>query len=116
MNTETASYKELKEFIKKKRAENEEYKEFFGDYTHSSTEDLRELVLDFFDYYSDEKELEEEEETFDQQISETTPIQQAISLINQALEILENFNPENNEIADLHKKAMEIEFELQNID
>ena len=39
-----AGYKDLKAFIKQTRESNKDAIKFFGDYTHSSTEDLRSMV------------------------------------------------------------------------
>lgn len=124
IEVETAGYKELRGYIKQEKAKSEEASDFFGNYTNLSTEDLRDLIYDYqyeFNIDSDDDNQTEEEvntvETSDVEVETLpNPLKKAIALFEQGLTLLRSYDPENQEIADLHAKAMEIEAELLNVD
>ena len=121
MNVETASYKELKEYIKGKRASSEEAKDFFGDYTHSSTEELREMVEEWVDYYEQEEDDNYSPQDTTEAVSSPTcsskcELSEVIELLDKASALLKAKTgyTSKEELKALHQKAMEIEIELGN--
>ena len=122
MNVETASYSDLKNFIKGERAKSQDAKDFFGDYTHSTTEELREMVEEWQfenDYQEEDYNQEEynEVETSDSEESvDVSSIAEVVDLLEKAANILKSKAGyvSKKELQDLHTKAMEIEYELGN--
>lgn len=117
MNVQTASYSELKTFIKEERAKSEEARDFFGDYTHSTTEDLRDMVIEWKD--SQEEDYNEVENTCQQTNCDSTDlgsIAEVVDLLEKAANILKSKSGyvSKKELNSLHAKAMEIEYELGN--
>jgi|SRR6187402_3885344 len=111
MNTTTATYKELKDFIKKSKSINPSSKNFWGNYTHETTEGLRDLVDGYLDEYGNV-----EEQTPVQQTNIPFDVNSVVGLLEKALGILKTSGnyTNNEELQALHAKAMEIEFELEN--
>ena len=108
MNTETASYQELRSFIKNERANSQEAVDFFGDYTHATTEDLREWVQEW-------QEDHLQPITAQNAVNSTGSVEDVRNLLNQALNILNTLNS-SNETEDLHRMLMEVEFGLAGLD
>ena len=108
MNTETASYQELRSFIKNARANSQKAVDFFGDYTHATTADLREWVQEW---------LEDESQPIAAQnvVNNNGTVGEIRSLLEQALNMLKTIPEQDNEAQRLHNLAMEIEAELEGL-
>lgn len=109
MNTTTASYKELRDFIKAEKANSQAAKDFFGNYTHETTESLKNLVQRYNSLYGTAtvKTVVEKDET---------NVDEIVEILINTVEKLKRLPSyvKKQELKQLHEKAMEIEFELGN--
>lgn len=112
INSESASYGELKSFIKTERAKSEANSKLFGDYTHSTTEGLRKLVKKY-----QSKSVGSSSSVTSQPKSSSTSVNDVVTLLDNAIAKIKTLDGyvDNSEAQALHQKAMEIEYELNNV-
>lgn len=112
INVESASYRELKEFIKNERVNNQDAVDFFGDYTHSTTEDLRASVQEWLDT----KGTEESSNDVVESSNSNPTLTRVFNLLSEAVTLLGTVNgvSENSQYEKLKEEAIALEFELQN--
>lgn len=122
----TASYAELRTFIKNIRKQSEKALKHFGDYTHSTTEELRKMVKSWLKKVEkasvkrQKKEVPATQETSTVEVEEDTIVsllQDATSLIQKAMKLAESIvDPEKQaeveRLAGLQKRGMEIRANL----
>jgi hypothetical protein len=94
------SYRDLKEFVKNNGGAAE-----FGNYTHFTTDDLRDAVQEYLDTQSFDVVQNEVEEVSSTEEALNTIIKIAQSALN---------SKTDNQNAAFHAKLMNIEFELNN--
>jgi hypothetical protein len=105
INPDDMGYAELKTYIKEQRENSDEAKDFFGDYTHSTSVDLREMIQDWLD-----SQPEEEVEVND------SVVNKVFNLLNEAVELMATIPgvKNNSQFDKLKEEAIALEFELQN--
>lgn len=104
------NYSELKSFIKQERQKSQEAKDFFGDYTHSTTVELTRLV----DKWNSKNVKPVTKVVASVTKSEVVNVDEVVTILIEAVEKLKKLPSyvEQQELKELHKVAMEIEFEL----
>lgn len=119
-DVDNASFRDLREFIKEQKQFNEEASEFFGDYTRLSTEDLRELVVDYLDNYGCEESEDDGfsgDETQPDSDVQKSPIslrEKVVALFQEVLSVLDQIEKDvpQTEFETLSNEAEEIFAEL----
>ena len=108
IDTESASYAQLRTEIKQLREQSDDAKDHFGDYTHFTTQDLRELLQEWYDNNdANESAVETEAET-------NHTIAEVVNLLHKAIELLGTLPQVSvtSEFETLKAQAELVEFEL----
>lgn len=101
-------YTELRSNIKNLRDENEDAVQFFGNYTHSTTEELRDMLRG---WYSRNAQLE----------ASDSPVSEVIALLSNAIQILEDgiaegrFEDPNEELKQLEEQWLRMQDRIPGI-
>ena len=111
MNVNSASYSELRSYIKQERPKNPS---FWGDYTHFTTEELRSKVRKY--QGTNSTPVIQEVVKQQQNVTQDVSVHEVIDILVDAVDKLKRLPSYANEkeLKALHAKAMEIEFELSN--
>lgn len=116
INSQSASYADLRNFIKTERAKSEANANFFGDYTHATTDNLRKLVTKYQTKSGVTAQSVKQTPVLKTSNTATTP-SEVVNLLTQAIAKIKTLPGyvDNSELEALHQKSMEIEFELGNV-
>lgn len=112
-NSETATYSELKSFIKNNRKGNES---FFGDYTHQTTQGLRKLVAKWNAKNTSKVGAQPKVVVETEEVEADDKLTRVLTLLQEAVEIVSELPgvKESALFTKLNEEAAAIEFELNN--
>lgn len=111
------SYAECRSFIKEKRASAKygaEAKEFFGDYTHESTDSLQEMVQEWKDNHKVAKVQPRANTTMVEEVESIDKVAKVFGLLQEAINVMETIPgvANNVEFENIKEEALQIEAEL----
>lgn len=118
IDSQSASYSELRAYIKKERVKSDEAENHFGDYTHETTDSLRGLVQDWVDSQEDDitDTTHQVQNTCEESCNQSDKLSEALHLFQKGINILASIPgvSDKAELESLKEQATQIEFELSN--